>query len=127
MGAGKTTLAQALARRLGWRVEDVDMLIEARERRTVADIFAHEGEAYFRALERQSIFSLMPARHVVVATGGGTFVEPENRAAINAYGVSLWIDVPFDELLSRIPPDGRRPLAHDLAQMTLLHQAKRLA
>jgi len=127
MGAGKTTLAQALARRLGWRAEDVDMLVEARERRTVAEIFAREGEPYFRALERQAIFSLLPARHVVVATGGGTFVDPENRAAINADGVSVWIDVPLDELLSRIPPNGRRPLASDLAQMTLLYEGRRLA
>ena len=127
MGAGKTTLAQALARRLGWRAEDVDMLVEARERRTVAEIFAREGEPYFRALERQVIFSLLPARHVVVATGGGTFVDPENRAAINADGVSVWIDVPLDELLSRIPANGRRPLASDLTQMTLLYEGRRLA
>ena len=127
MGAGKTTLAQALARRLGWRAEDVDVLVEARERRSVADIFAREGEPYFRAAERQVIFSLLPARHLVVATGGGTFVDPENRAAINADGVSVWIDVPFEELMSRIPPDGRRPLATDLTQMTLLYERRRLA
>jgi shikimate kinase len=127
MGAGKTTLAQALARRLGWRAEDVDVLVEARERRSVADIFAREGEPYFRAAERQIIFSLLPARHLVVATGGGTFVDPENRAAINADGVSVWIDVPFEELLSRIPPDGRRPLASDLVQMTLLYEGRCLA
>ncbi len=127
MGAGKTTLAQALARRLDWRAEDVDALIEARERRSVADIFAREGEPYFRALERQVIFSLLPLRHVVVATGGGTFVDAENRAAINADGVSVWLDLPFDELLARVPPDGRRPLASDLAQMTLLYEGRRLA
>ena len=127
MGAGKTTLAQGLARRLGWRAEDVDALVEARERRTVAEIFAREGEPYFRALERQVIFSLLPLRHVIVATGGGTFVDPENRAAINADGVSVWVDVPFDELLGRIPADGRRPLAADLAQMTQLYDARRLA
>jgi shikimate kinase len=127
MGAGKTTLAQALARRLGWRAEDVDVLVEARERRSVADIFAREGEPYFRAAERQVIFSLLPARHLVVATGGGTFVDPENRAAINADGVSVWIDVPFEELLSRIPPDGRRPLASDLVHMTLLYEGRCLA
>jgi shikimate kinase len=127
MGAGKTTLAHALARRLGWRAEDVDTLIEARERRSVAEIFAREGEPHFRAVERQVIYSLLPQRHTVVATGGGTFVDPENRVAINADGVSVWIDVPFDELLSRIPPDGRRPLANDLTQMTRLYEARRLA
>ena len=127
MAAGKTTLAQALARRLGWRAEDVDLLIEARERRTVADIFAREGELYFRAVERQVILSLIPVRHAVVATGGGTFVDPENRAAINADGTSVWLDVPLDALLTRIPADGRRPLASDRVQMALLYEARRLA
>src|SRR3954471_2359028 len=127
MGSGKTTLAQSLARRLGWRVEDVDAIIEARERRSVVEIFARHGEPYFRALERQVIFSLLPVRHTVVATGGGTYVDPENRAAINADGVSVWLDLPFDELLSRIPADGRRPLASDLEQMTRLYEGRRLA
>jgi shikimate kinase len=127
MGAGKTTLAQGLARRLGWRAEDVDQLIEARERRSVADIFAREGEPYFRAVERQVIWSLLPERHAVIATGGGTFVDPENRAAINADGLSVWLDVPFEVLLNRIPADGRRPLANDRVQMALLYESRRLA
>ena len=127
MAAGKTTLAQALARRLGWRADDVDALVEARERRTVADIFAREGEPYFRAVERQVIWSLLPQRHAVVATGGGTFIDAENRAAINADGVSVWIDVPFDVLLTRIPADGRRPLANDRVQMAMLYESRRLA
>ena len=127
MAAGKTTLAQALGRRLGWRAEDVDLLIEARERRTVAEIFAREGEPYFRSVERQVIWSLLPVRHVVIATGGGTFVDPENRAAINADGLSVWIDVPLDVLLARIPADGRRPLASDRVQMAMLYEARRLA
>ena len=127
MAAGKTTLAQALARRLGWRAEDVDLLVETRERRTVAEIFAREGEPYFRSVERQVIWSLLPQRHAVIATGGGTFVDPDNRAAINADGVSVWIDVPFEILLSRIPADGRRPLANDRVQMAMLYENRRLA
>jgi shikimate kinase len=127
MAAGKTTLAQGLARRLGWHAEDVDLLIEARERRTVAEIFAREGEPYFRAVERQVIYSLLPQRYIVVATGGGTYMDPENRAAINADGVSVWIDVPFEVLLNRIPADGRRPLANDRVQMALLYESRRLA
>src|SRR4029079_14325545 len=127
MGAGKTTLAQALARRLGWQAEDVDAIIEALERLSVVDIFSRDGEPHFRALERQVIFSLLPLRHAVVATGGGTFVDAEDRAAINADGVSLWLDLPFEELLARIPPDGRRLLASDLTQMTRLYEGRRLA
>lgn len=127
MAAGKTTLAQGLARRLGWRTEDVDLMIEARERRTIADIFARDGEPYFRAIERQVIYSLLPLRHTIVATGGGTFLDPEIRAAINADGVSVWIDAPFDVLLDRIPADGRRPLANDRLQMAVLYETRRLA
>ena len=76
MAAGKTTVARALAARLGWRAEDIDELIEARERRPVADIFARAGEPYFRAVEREILKVQLPLRHVVVATGGGTFVDP---------------------------------------------------
>jgi len=71
MAAGKTTVAHALASRLGWRVEDVDALIEARERRPVSEIFARAGEPYFRAVEREILKVLLPIRHVVIATGGG--------------------------------------------------------
>ena len=124
MAAGKSTVARALAARLKWRAEDVDELIEARERRPVADIFAKNGEPYFRAAEREIIKLLLPLRHVVVATGGGTFMDPETRAAINMDGVSVWLDVPFEELLARIPADGSRPLAADRAQMERLFAAR---
>jgi shikimate kinase len=113
MAAGKSTVARALAERLGWRAEDVDGLIEARERRTVAEIFQKQGEPYFRSVEREILQLLLPMRHVVVATGGGTFMDADNRAAINMDGISVWLDVPFEELLARIPIDGRRPLAAD--------------
>jgi shikimate kinase len=127
MAAGKTTLAHALARRLGWRAEDIDEMIEQREHRSVAEIFAREGEPYFRAVERQVLWALLPIRHIVVATGGGTFVDPQNRAAINADGVSVWLDIPFQTVLDRLPPDGRRPLAADRAQMAQLYETRRLA
>ena len=120
MAAGKTTVAKALAVRLGWRAEDLDALIEARERRTVAEIFARSGEPYFRAVERDILRMLLPLRHVVVATGGGTFMDAENRAAINLDGVSVWLDVPLEEVIARLPADGRRPLAADRTQMERL-------
>jgi len=127
MAAGKTTVARAVAARLGWRAEDIDELIEARERRTVADIFARSGEPYFRAVEREILRLLLPLRHAVVATGGGTFMDPENRSAINIDGVSIWLDVPLDELIARLPADGRRPLASDRVQVERLYAVRQAA
>jgi shikimate kinase len=124
MASGKSTIARALAARLHWQAEDIDDLIERRERRTIAEIFAKQGETYFRSVEREILRLVLPIRHVVVATGGGTFADPENRAAINFDGVSVWIDVPLPDLIQRIPLDGRRPLAASRADLERLYEAR---
>jgi shikimate kinase len=127
MGAGKSTIARAVGRRLGWRVEDIDERIEARERRSVAAIFAQNGEPYFRQLERQVLGELLPQRQVVIATGGGTFGEADNRALMLADGAVAWLDVPLAQVMKRVPNDGRRPLAADRAAMEQLYQRRQLA
>lgn len=127
MTAGKTTVARALARRLSWDALDLDDEIERDEHRTVADIFASHGEPHFRRLERAALERVLARRHVIVATGGGTFVDPANRAAIQADGCSIWLDVTFNEIVSRLPSDGRRPLAANRAQMEALFLARREA
>jgi shikimate kinase len=121
MASGKSTIARALAARLHWETEDIDDLIERRERRTIAEIFAKQGEPYFRAIERDMLKVIQPIRHVVIATGGGTFADPENRAIINMDGTSVWIDVPLQDLLHRIPLDGRRPLAASRGDLERLY------
>jgi shikimate kinase len=127
MTAGKTTVARALARRLSWDALDLDDEIERAEHRTVADIFASHGEPHFRRLERAALERVLPRRHVVVATGGGTFVDPANRAAIQADGCSIWLDVSFNDIVSRLPSDGRRPLAANRTQLEALFLARREA
>lgn len=124
MASGKSTVARALAGRLGWRFEDIDELVERQERMPIADIFTRQGEAYFRGIEREMLRVVQPLRHVVVATGGGTFADPDNRALINLDGVSVWLDVPLVELIPRIPQDGRRPLATNRADLERLFAAR---
>jgi shikimate kinase len=127
MGAGKSTTAASLGRRIGWRSEDIDSRIEARERRSVAAIFANDGEAYFRTVEKDILRELLPERNVVVAAGGGTFVDPDNRAVMLADGAVAWLDIPLSCVIERVPRDGRRPLAADLAQLEQLYLRRRAA
>jgi shikimate kinase len=124
MASGKSTVARALAARLRWRAEDIDALVEARERKTIPEIFAQHGEPYFRAAEGEILKVLQPLRHMVVATGGGTFADPENRALMLLDGVVVWVDVPLNDLIPRIPLDGRRPLAANREQLGQLYAAR---
>lgn len=127
MASGKTTLARRLAKRLGWQVADIDELIEQRERSTVSEIFARQGEPHFRTVERAVLADQLGSRHLVVATGGGTFVDPQNRGVINQDGVSVWLDVPLELTVARVPAAGRRPLAADRSEFERLFHARREA
>ena len=79
-----------------------------------------------RQQERQVLSDLLPRRQIVVATGGGTFAEPDNRALMLADGAVAWLDVPLARVFERVPADGRRPLAADRAQMEQLYARRRL-
>ena len=127
MGAGKSTVGRVLSRRVGWQFVDIDERIEARVRRSVASIFAQYGEPYFRQLERDVLGELLPQRQVIVATGGGTFAEVDNRALMLADGGVAWLDIPLATVFDRVPADGRRPLAADRTAMELLYARRCLA
>jgi shikimate kinase len=124
MGAGKTTVARALAKRLDWKVEDIDDRIETRERRDIPTIFRQAGEPYFRALERQELIELLEQRGMVIATGGGTVIDPLNRELVLRDGAMIWLDAPFSTILQRVPVDGRRPLAADRLEMEQLYNQR---
>lgn len=124
MCAGKSTVARALSRRLDWKFEDIDERIERRERRDIPAIFRHDGEPYFRALERDEIITLLAERGVVIATGGGTFVDPANRELMLRDGAVVWLDAPLSTVLERLPVDGRRPLAADRIEMEQLYNQR---
>jgi shikimate kinase len=124
MGAGKSSVARALGKRLDWKVEDVDTLIEREERRDIPTIFRQDGEPYFRARERAVLIGLLPERGTVVASGGGTFADAANRELMLRDGAVVWLDAPFSTVLGRVPLDGRRPLAADRLEMEQLYNQR---
>ena len=110
MGAGKSCVGRRLAARLGMDFLDSDAEFEAAAGCTISDYFARFGEAAFRDGERKVIARLLDGSPVVLATGGGAFVDPATRQRIKAAGTSVWIRADLDLLLKRTVGRDHRPL-----------------
>jgi shikimate kinase len=110
---GKTTLARLLARRLGWDWIDADVEIERRAGKTIARMFAEEGEPAFRDLEAEVIAELCRRERLVLAAGGGAPMRPESREAMRRAGKVVWLRAPAETILARMTGDAttvsRRP------------------
>jgi shikimate kinase len=111
MGAGKTTVGRAAAERLGVPFVDVDHEIERQQGRTVSTIFADDGEAAFRGIERSVLADVLsrPTRSIVAA-GGGAVLDEVNREQMRAHGVVIWLRAQADELFRRVGERPGRPL-----------------
>jgi shikimate kinase len=130
MGAGKTSVGRALASQLGWRFEDLDQRIQAREKRTIEQIFRESGEAEFRRLEQEALCELLSGLGTsprVVALGGGAFVQPENAALLESTGLpTVFLDASPEELYRRCHQEPvERPLRRDESEFQRLYQARR--
>ena len=110
MGAGKTTVGRRLATRLGRRFLDSDEEIEKAAQMTIPEIFAQRGEAEFRAGVSRVLSRLLKENDVVLATGGGAFVNLETRALIKSGAVSVWLKADLDVLFERVSRRSNRPL-----------------
>ena len=110
MGAGKTTVGRRVASKLGRRFVDSDDAIEKAAGMGIEEIFANRGEADFRAGETRVIARLLREGGLVLATGGGAFINPETRALIKAGAVSVWIKADFELLFARVSRRSNRPL-----------------
>jgi shikimate kinase len=102
MGAGKSSIGRRLAQRLGLSFVDADAEIEAAAGMTIAEIFARDGESYFRSGEARVIARLLDQGPQVLATGGGAFMNGETRAAIRQKGISVWLKADFEVLMRRV-------------------------
>ncbi|NBC96646.1 MAG: shikimate kinase [Deinococcus-Thermus bacterium] len=110
MGAGKTAVGTALARRLGVPFLDSDAEIETAARMTIAEIFARDGETFFREKEAQVIRRLMAGPPGILSTGGGAWLRADNRATISGRGVAVWLDAETEVLWGRVRHKSTRPL-----------------
>lgn len=111
MGAGKTTLGEALAAKLALTFIDLDHFIEARQHKTVSQIFASEGETGFRELERKALAEVAQYEDVVVALGGGTPCFFDNMDVIRAAGLVMWLRPTEDVLIRRLMAGrSKRPI-----------------
>jgi shikimate kinase len=132
MGTGKTSVGKVLARQLGWEFVDLDARIEAREKLTVPEIFRRYGEKGFREREHQALKDLLEGlgktMPVIVALGGGAFVQTENlELLLSAQTPSVFLDTPVEELWERClePGEPERPLRKDPAAFRALHEQRR--
>ncbi len=111
MGAGKSSLGTRLAQRLKLAFVDADVEVEAAAGMSIAEIFEAHGEAAFRDGERRVIARLLNTGPQVLALGGGAFVDAATRAEVLDKAISIWLDVPVDELVERVKrKPGKRPL-----------------
>lgn len=127
MGAGKTAIGMALARRLGVPFLDSDEEIVKAANMSIAEIFARDGEAFFRRKETQVIARLLETERCILSTGGGAFLAPVNRAAISEKGVAVWLKADLELLWSRVRHKDTRPLlrtADPYATLRDLYEAR---
>jgi shikimate kinase len=125
MGSGKTRVAKALERALGWQRIDTDQEIERRLGMSVAEIFSRLGEARFREEEKKLIAELGTKKNAIVSLGGGSLLQAENLEMALRSGVLVYLDVPLETCLERAKrKTGARPLLAGVADVSNLFRAR---
>ncbi|WP_420643379.1 shikimate kinase [Candidatus Leptofilum sp.] len=128
MGTGKTTVGKLLARRLQRPFTDTDALIVERDGRSIADIFAQDGEAAFRTWERTIALELAQQQGLIIATGGRLMLDDVNAEALAASGHVFCLTAVPDTILARVKDDEKRPLlnvpnpAEQIAQLLAMRR-----
>lgn len=111
MGSGKTTVSKLLAQRLGIGLLDTDEEIQRKQQRSITCIFAESGEKAFRQMERELLKALAKEKTpLVISTGGGLAVQPENKSLLKALGDVIYLQVRPETVLTRLAGDETRPL-----------------
>ena len=110
MGVGKSTIGKKLAKKLKRKFVDIDKIIEIKEKKTIKEIFENKGENYFRKIEKKITLEELKKNNLVMALGGGAFINTSIRKEIKSSCLSFWLDLKVESLLNRLKNVKKRPL-----------------
>ncbi len=129
MGTGKSSVGRILARRLRREFVDIDRWLEDREKRKIREIFEKDGEAYFRAKEKEAVSLWAAKENMVITTGGGAVTDPENHEALKKNGLLVTLLASPETIRDRVKNSKDRPLLKDkedlLAEIKLLLEKRK--
>ena len=120
MCAGKSTIGNLISKKLNIKFIDTDKVIEKEAKMTIAEIFEIKGETFFRNLEKKTIIKTLDYSNIVIALGGGTFLNEEVRKIITSNHCSFWLNWDALVLLSRIKKNKKRPVANNLTDFEIM-------
>ena len=110
MGTGKTSVGCLLAKKKKWHFIDLDEHIELKQQRRIADIFANDGEPYFRKIEKKALKEVASQKGFVVACGGGIVLDKHNIKLMKKSGILVCLSASAKEILKRVSANTNRPL-----------------
>tara|TARA_Y100001936_G_C16046187_1_gene654779 strand:- start:1000 stop:1509 length:510 start_codon:yes stop_codon:yes gene_type:complete len=110
MGVGKSTIGRLLSKKLDIPFEDLDRSIEKMQNLKISEIFRSKGEAYFRKIEEKECLKIIKKKGRIIALGGGTFMNERIRKNIMNKSLTVWLNLPPDEIFNRIKKNKKRPL-----------------
>ncbi len=111
MGTGKSTIGREVAKKIKIKFVDLDKIIEKNEGQSIVELFKKKGEKYFRDIEEKTFFSLDSSEHIILATGGGAFLNKKIREDILKSYISVWLNASIETLVERVSYNiNKRPL-----------------
>ena len=119
MGSGKSTIGKSLSNRLNTKFIDIDNIIEKKLSLSISQIFESKGEDFFRDKEREETIKALKNENIVIALGGGAFMDETIRENIKKSSFSVWLDIDIDEIFKRIKSNKKRPLLKNISKESL--------